>query len=96
MNEIFKQYIDKFIIYLDDVLIFCNTVDEHQMHLQKIFKKPEEFNLKVNGKKCEFFRKQIHFLGHTVSGLSIGMDREKLCYYLLLQAIGRIYTFPYV
>ena len=50
--------------YLDDIIIFSRTEEEH---LEKIFKKLREYGLKMKREKCDFFKKHLQYLGHLVS-----------------------------
>ncbi len=53
MNKIFKQYIGKFMqVYLDDVIIYSNNLDEHKKHIKAIFEKIRKANLKLKPLKC--------------------------------------------
>ena len=53
MNEIFKDYLNKFVIvYIDDIIVYSKSVEEHKMHLQKVFDKLREYNFKLGGDKC--------------------------------------------
>lgn len=79
MNDIFQEYLDKFvIIYLDDILIYSESEQEHDEHLQKVVKKLKQCNLKANPKKCVFFTKSIEFLGHVIENGGVRPDPNKL------------------
>ncbi|KAM9974216.1 hypothetical protein ACTFIR_003932 [Dictyostelium discoideum] len=68
MNYIFKDHLRKFIIiYIDDFIIFINSVEEHYKHLEIVFDKLYQFNLKFNTTKCEILKSQLYFLGYTIS-----------------------------
>ncbi|GBG68109.1 hypothetical protein CBR_g2660 [Chara braunii] len=68
MNEIFHDYLDKFVIlYLDDILIFSKTVEEHVAHLDKVLSLLRQLKFKINGEKCEFGRTRILYLGYEIS-----------------------------
>ena len=64
--------------YLDDILIFSQTVNMHLEHLLAVFPRLQEANLKLRPKKCHFFKKQVSFLGHVVSEEGISTDQEKV------------------
>ena len=66
------------IIYLDDVIIFSRTPEEHIAWLEAVFKKISDAGLKLKPSKCEFFKKQIHYLGHIVSNNGIETDPKKI------------------
>ena len=82
MNRIFLPYMvgpDKFVcIYLDDILIFSKTEEEHFGHLRKVLELLKEHDLKAKMKKCEFFRPELKFLGHIVSASGMKPDPAKV------------------
>ena len=53
--------------YLDDIIIFSKTEEEHLNHLEEIFVRLRKFGLKMKREKCSFFKKHIQYLGHLVS-----------------------------
>ena len=53
--------------YLDDIIIFSDTEEEHLAHIKEIFKRLEAADLKMKRSKCDFFKKHIHYLGHLIS-----------------------------
>ncbi|GBG74372.1 hypothetical protein CBR_g18783 [Chara braunii] len=68
MNRIFHDYLDKFIVeYLDDILIFSRTVEEHAEHLKTVLGLLRQHQYKANLDKCEFGRTKILYLGHEIS-----------------------------
>ena len=79
MNEVLKEFLGKFIIfYLDDILIFSKTLEDHIMHIQKVFEKLREEKLLINLKKCSFVKKELVYLGFLVSVEGLKMDPEKV------------------
>ena len=54
-------------VYLDDVIIFSTTLDQHISHIQKVLECFEEANLKLNLKKCQFCCCEVEYLGHIVT-----------------------------
>ena len=62
--------------YLDDILIFSSGVEGHLEHLRKVFLRLREAKLELKASKCSFFKKNIQYLGHLVSG--DGIEPEKL------------------
>ena len=52
--------------YLDDIIIFSKTKEEHLQHLQEIFVRLRKLGLKMKCEKCSFFKKHIQYLGHLV------------------------------
>ncbi|GBG90761.1 hypothetical protein CBR_g51267 [Chara braunii] len=79
MNRIFHDYLDKFVIvYLDDILIFSRTVEEHVGHLDKVLSLLRQHKFKINGEKCEFGRARILYLGHEISAEGLKPDDAKV------------------
>ena len=66
------------LIYLDDIIIFSSTFDEHLGHLEAVFKRLQEHNLKLKPSKCEFLRNRVVYLGHVVSEEGIHTDPSKI------------------
>lgn len=65
-------------IYLDDLIIFSKTFDEHLEHLEQVFQRLQEANLKLSTKKCDFLKKKVKFVGHIVSEAGIEPDPDKI------------------
>ena len=58
-NEVLKEFLGRFVIvYLDDTLIFSKTLEDHMMHIHKVFEKLREKKLLINLKKCSFVKKE--------------------------------------
>ena len=64
--------------YLDDIIIFSRTEEEHLAHLEKVFQRLQEAGLKLKLQKCSFFKKHIQYLGHLLSDEGIQPLPEKL------------------
>ena len=67
------------LIYLDDVIVYSRTEEEHLTQLRAVFERFRESCLKLKPSKCNFFRTEINYLGHTVSakGMEPGMEGIK-------------------
>ncbi|GBG86399.1 hypothetical protein CBR_g41395 [Chara braunii] len=79
MNRIFHDYLDKFVIvYLDDILIFSKTVEEHVAHLDKVLGLLRQHKFKINSEKCEFGRTHVLYLGHEISAEELKPDDAKV------------------
>ena len=65
------------VVYLDDIIIYSKTEEEHRALLEQVFKRLREAGLKLSPKKCHFMQKQIKCLGHIVSEEGISCDPAK-------------------
>ena len=59
------------IAYLDDIIIFSKTPQEHLSHIRKVFKKLRSAKLSMKMSKCNFFSKEIQYFGHILSATGI-------------------------
>ena len=66
------------IIYLDDIIVFSKTPEEHLKQLQGVFEKLAKAGLKLKPSKCELFKSRITYLGHNVSAAGIETDPKKI------------------
>lgn len=79
MHDIFWEFLDKFVvIYLDDIIVYSKTEDEHLQHLQQVFEVIQRHELYIQPEKCAFFTERIDFLGHFISAEGIEMDPKKV------------------
>ena len=62
------------IIYLDDIIVFSRTPEEHVHRLRAVFEKLKAAGLKLKPSKCDFFKKEIKYLGHVVSEEGVSTD----------------------
>lgn len=79
MHHVLRPLLYDFVtIYVDDILIISETIEDHYYHIETVLKKFNEFNVTVNLEKCQFFKKEVTFLGHIISEHGIRMDPEKI------------------
>lgn len=79
MNNVFRPYLDKFVIcYIDDVLVFSSSEEEHLEHLRVVLQLLRDNKLYAKRKKCEFGQSSVLFLGHKISADGIAVDEEKI------------------
>lgn len=73
MDDIFKPYFDWLIVYIDDVLIFYKSIDEHFKHVNIFLKLVQKNGLVLSKKKIEVFQTSIKILGHTICNGQISL-----------------------
>ena len=79
MNRVFKDYLDKFVvIFIDDILIYSRSHDEHEQHLRLVLQKLKDKKLYVKFSKCNFWLEEIAFLGHIITKHGVAVDPEKI------------------
>ncbi|GBG86706.1 hypothetical protein CBR_g41770 [Chara braunii] len=79
MNRIFHDHLDKFVVvYLDDILIFSKSAEEHAQHVETVLSLLRQHKYKVNLEKCEFGRTKILYLGHEVPAEGIRPEDAKV------------------
>ena len=66
------------LIYIDDIIVFSKTFDEHLSRLSLVFNRLREANLKLKPSKCHFARRSVKFLGFLVSSEGVSPDPDKL------------------
>ena len=79
MNHILNPYLDKFAIaYLDDVLIYSKTFEDHELHVRTILNEFRKHKLYAKESKCEFFKSEVKFLGFIVGADGVKVDPAKV------------------
>ncbi|KAK1665175.1 hypothetical protein QYE76_053334 [Lolium multiflorum] len=79
MNKIFMNFLDKFVIvFIDDILIYSKSEEEHEQHLEIILETLRQHKLYAKFSKCEFWLKEVGFLGHILSAGGIAVDPTKI------------------
>lgn len=66
------------LVYLDDIIVFGKTLEEHEARLEKVFSRLCEQGLKLSLEKCQFYRTSVTYLGHVVSARGVATDPKKL------------------
>ncbi|KAA0032467.1 pol protein [Cucumis melo var. makuwa] len=88
MNRVFREFLDTFVIvFIDDILIYSKTEAEHEEHLRMVLQTLRDNKLYAKFSKCEFWLKQVSFLGHVVSKAGVFVDPAKI------EAVTRATTF---
>ncbi|KAI3717637.1 hypothetical protein L1987_69382 [Smallanthus sonchifolius] len=79
MNRVCKPYLDKFVIvFIDDILIYSKTKFDHEQHLRLVLDLLRKEQLYVKFSKCEFWLKEVQFLGHIINEKGIHVDPAKI------------------
>ncbi|GJX89607.1 putative reverse transcriptase domain-containing protein [Tanacetum coccineum] len=79
MNRVCKPYLDKFVIvFIDDILIYSKTKQEHEEHLKLILELLKKEELYAKFSKCEFWIPKVRFLGHMIDSKGIHVDPAKI------------------
>ena len=79
MNRVFRPYLDQFIVvFIDDILVYSKDAQEHENHLRIVLQTLRENQLFVKSSKCDFWLKEVSFLGHIVSVEGIRVDLMKI------------------
>ncbi|GJR37677.1 putative reverse transcriptase domain-containing protein [Tanacetum coccineum] len=79
MNLVCKRYLDKFmIVFIDDILIYCKSKEEHAEHLKLILELLKKEELYAKFLKCEFWLSKVQFHGHVIDSEGIHMDPAKI------------------
>jgi hypothetical protein len=78
MNHTFREFLDRCVlVFLDDIVVYSNTLEEHERDVRAVFQRLREAGLYVKKSKCELFMHEIEFLGHHVGrqGLRVMSDK---------------------
>jgi hypothetical protein len=79
MNRVFHDYLDLFtVVFIDDILIYSRTPEEHEEHLRKALERLWRKKLHAKLEKCEFWLDSMSFLGHVISSEGVAVDPEKV------------------
>jgi hypothetical protein len=97
INKVFMEYLDMFnMVFIDDILVYSISEEEHEEHLRLTLQKLREHRLYAKLSKCEFWMKQVTFLGHVILKGGISVDPSKVQDVLSWKAptsIGDIHSF---
>ena len=97
MNKVFMEYLDKFVVvFIDDIMVYSKNKEEHKEHLRLVLEKLREHQLYAKFSKCEFWLKEVGFLGHVILGKGIAVDPTKVqsvTEWLAPTSVGEIRSF---
>ncbi|KAG9223377.1 hypothetical protein CCMSSC00406_0009268 [Pleurotus cornucopiae] len=79
MNHIFRDFIGRFVhVYLDDVFVYSNTIEDHERHLKLVFAKIREYQFYLKPEKCELYADKVDCLGHIIDKNGLKPCNDKL------------------
>ena len=79
INNVMHKYLDKFVVvFINDILIYSKTGEEHKEHLKIVLQELREHRLFAKFSKSDFFKYKIQYLGHIVTKEGISVDPEKI------------------
>lgn len=79
MDNVLREHLHRIcFVYMDDIVIFSKSLQEHQQHIKLIFDKLRQYNLKVQLDKSEFACKTVKFLGHVITDKGIRPNPDKI------------------
>jgi hypothetical protein len=79
MNKVFMKFLDKIlVVFIDDILVYSKAEEEHVEHLWLVLGTLREHQLYAKCSKCEFWLKEIGFLGHVISAGGVSVDPSKI------------------
>ncbi|GBP15917.1 Retrovirus-related Pol polyprotein from transposon gypsy [Eumeta japonica] len=79
VDDILRSYIGKFAyVYIDDVLIYSSTPEEHIEHIEAIVNALHKANMKISNEKSHFFKEEIEYLGHVIKHNGITVDPTEI------------------
>src|SRR6266511_5421548 len=85
MNQVLRKYLGKFVlVYLDDIIIYSRTFEEHKEHVRLVFEALRAASLMIKPKKCKFAQKELRFFGHIISVEGIRTDPDKIAKMVIL------------
>jgi hypothetical protein len=78
INRIFHPYLDQFVVvFIDDILVYSKSGEEHVEHLRVVLHTLKENKLFAKLSKCEFWLREVSFLGHVILKGGIAVDPSK-------------------
>jgi hypothetical protein len=79
MNNVFMDYMDKFVVvFIDDILIYTQSEEEHVKHLKMVLQRMQEHHLYAKLSKCQFWIHEVLFFGHIINRDELVMDPKKV------------------
>ena len=91
INDVLRQFLDDFCTaFLDDILIYSNTLEEHKKQVYKVLKALSDTGLHLKPEKCHFHKQEVKYLGFIIGTNGVRMDPEKVSCVLDWQTPGNV------
>lgn len=71
-------HLKEVLVFLDDLIIFSDTLEEHESRLLRVLRRLKEYGLKLSPEKCKFFQTSVRYLDHIVSECGVETDPDKI------------------
>jgi hypothetical protein len=79
MNNVLNKFLKRFVlVFIDDILIYSKIKEEHEENLKLVLQVLREHKLYAKFSKCEFFQKQVHYLGHVIFEEVVAVHLDKI------------------
>jgi hypothetical protein len=79
MNKVFMEYLDQFVVvFINDILVYSQNEETHEYHLRLVMQKLRDNQLYAKFSKCNFWLKEVAFLGHIITDEGIKVDLGKI------------------
>ncbi|XP_056314361.1 retrovirus-related Pol polyprotein from transposon 412 [Danio aesculapii] len=79
MERLFgDQQCQSLLLYLDDIVVFSSSIDEHLVRMEVVLSRLQREGLKAKLSKCAFFQREVHYLGHVISSEGVSTDPRKV------------------
>jgi hypothetical protein len=83
MNKIFMEYLDQFVVvFINDILVYSKNEEAHEDHVRLVLQKLRDSRLYAKFSKCDFWLKEVAFLGHIITDGGIKVDLGKISWIL--------------
>ena len=77
INNVLREHLDKFIsVYIDDILVYSRTLEEHVKHVRTVLHALKKYNLRLKPRKCKFYKERIKFVRCFISAAGLEIDLE--------------------
>ncbi len=99
----FQRVMDRILVgldfvrcYIDDIVVYSDTMEEHRIHLQIVFEQLKAHGLRLHPRKCKFFQENVEYLGHVIYPGGLGVQQVKVEAFACIPHptdVSRVYAF---